>query len=336
MRASHILPVITVVAALSFGGCSGCDRASDTRSPVTPSTVAQPAPVAPSPSTSTTSTVPVVSDRNGRYALFRPLKATVGDVVTMEADTTTTGKFTRIGAGGPPIPAVLDVLHAEWVETISEVDGAGSPTRYTVSIRTWTRHRDRQRDRTLMGAVLAVSGTGTARQWTFVQKPSTEPTQEARSWLDEHFGARGYSDQDWLRVLLPDETVAIGETWTPSPERLATVMTAAGMAVERSRIGTSATFDGIEQGLGRVSFKGDFALSKVPNTDVAWTSGGRLAFEGDMSITLEPASLGLRTLHRTGTLSGDATMDGATMSYDFRIDEKRTATPGAPAETPRR
>ena len=112
-------------------------------------------------------------------------------------------------------------------------------------------------------------------------------------------------------------------------------MTASGMAVDRSRLSTSATFDAIDQGVGRVSFKGDFALSKVPNTDVAWTSGGTLAFEGDMGVTLEPAPLALRTLHRKGTLVGEATVDGASVAYDFVIDEKRTATPGEPATKPR-
>jgi hypothetical protein len=105
-------------------------------------------------------------------------------------------------------------------------------------------------------------------------------------------------------------------------------MTATGMAVDSRRLSTSATFDGIEQGLGNVSFKGDFALSKVPNTEAAWTSGGTLAFQGVMGVTLEPAPLALRTLHRKGTLAGEATVDDVPLGYDLAIDETRTATPG--------
>jgi hypothetical protein len=255
----------------------------------------------------------------------------------MDSSTTTNGKVTKVGPNGEKssLPPVLDVLHATWVETVAEVDGEGRPTRYTVRIPAWSRRRDNQRDQSLVGAVLTVSGSGAARQWAYAQKPN-EPSDEGRNWLDEHFGARGTSDADWLRIILPDENVKVGERWTPSPERLATAMTAAGMTVDRSRLSTTATFEGIEEGLGRISFGGDFALLRVPNTDVEWTSGGTLAFEGEMRTTLEPAPLALRALHRKGTLAGEATVDGASMSYDFVIDEKRTSTPGEAAAPSRK
>src|SRR5262249_5750813 len=125
-RASCFILTVTVAAALSFSGCSSCDRGSETRPPASPPTTLRS--TTPAPPARTTSTVPVVRDQHGRYALFRPSKAQVGDVVTMDSDTTRTGHFTKTGADGSrtALPPVLDVLHVQWVETVSAVDGDGN------------------------------------------------------------------------------------------------------------------------------------------------------------------------------------------------------------------
>ena len=115
-----------------------------------------------------------------------------------------------------PIVDVEDTVDATWVEKCTDVDGDGQRTGYLVYLREWSRKRGTERDDSVQGTHLAVTGAGSDRKWSLL-KHIKEPTAEARSWLDEHFGAHSMSDEQWLRGVLPEKEVEVGESWTPDP-----------------------------------------------------------------------------------------------------------------------
>jgi hypothetical protein len=321
MTPTRFVPIV-IAAVLPFAGCGGCNQAETPPRP-TPTTAARTAAMA-----STTTTLPAVA-HDGKYTLYRPSAWHAGDTVTSESATTTNGRFTRVTADGqsPQVAKARQTVHASWVEQATDVDAEGHRTRYLVYLHAWSRTSEKARDRSVKGAILTVSGTGAGRTWALTN-PRFQPTDEARNWLDDHFGSRGVGDEQWLRLMLPDGNVAPGASWSADPALLAEYFGGLGMPVERSAVKATITLVSIDGGLARCAIKGSVLLPHVPNTDVPWTKGGRLAFEGDMSVMLEPAPLFLSSRHGTVTLQGEATQDGATVGYDLTTDERRTTTPG--------
>lgn len=326
MTLPRFVPLL-IVALLSCSSCGdGCgreDRAKTDRgrgpTTIAPTTI---------PPTTTSTAAPVVS-HDGKYVLYRPRRWNVGDVATSEATTVTTGTMTQSTPDGrqSQLPTVQTTVHATWIEKAIDVDADGRRTRYLVHLRTWSRTQGDAPDQSVEGAFLTVSGLGTARRWSFVHR-ETEATDEAKMWLNEHFGSRGLSDEQWLRILLPDTDVAVGDSWHPDPVRLGNEMAGSGLTIDSSSVGATVTLEAIDGGSARCLFTGQLKLLRVPNANLAWSRGGTLIFEGDMSASLEPAPLMLSALRGKVTLEGETTSGDATVQYDLESEERRTTTAG--------
>jgi len=336
---SRRLALLLFVAMLPCWGCGrscGRDRATKTEDSPPATAVAPPVTAPPpAPSTATVATTTLApAPADGRYTLYRPSRWTVGEVATSDSTTSTTGRITKISpdGGSSELPTVRETVRATWLERATEVDADGRRTQYLVHLRNWTRtggrDRDgRNRDRSVQGAYLTVNGSGPTRSWSFVGR-APQPTDEARNWLDEHFGSRGLSDAQWLRMMLPDERVAVGDSWSPDTVLFAQEAAGSGMKIDQSNAKATVTLQAIAGGSAQCRFQGTFALLQVPNTDLGWSKGGTMTFEGEMDVSLEPAPLRLATLHRKAALQGETTEDGTTMQYDFVSDERRKATAG--------
>jgi hypothetical protein len=321
MTQPRIAPVL-IVALLSFSGCGGgCgreDRAKSGGEPRPDTSATRP--------TATTTAAPVVHD--GKTSrLYRPRRWDVGDVVTHEVTTVITGRVTEIADGRPSrLPSTKETVHATWVEKAVDVDDDGRRMRYLVDLRTWLRTQADVRDETLQKTSLAVSGTGAKRTWSFVAREA-EPNAEATNWLDGHFGSRGLSEEQWLRMMLPDDDVAVGESWSPDPVRLVDEMEGGGLSIDRASVTATVTLEAIEGGLARCSFNGKLGLLRIPNSEVPM-SKGMMTFEGEMSFPLEPEPLVLSTVRLRGTLEGETLKNGVITRFDFASDERSTTTPG--------
>jgi hypothetical protein len=319
----HAYVALLILALLPIAGCGGCgrDEAPPSRATTTTVTTAPPTTTPP-----TTTTLPAVSP-DEKYTLYRPSAWKVGDVVTNESTTVTTGRFRGIAADGrsSTLPPLRQTINAKWTERTSEVDASGARTRYVVQISEWARRRERERDRSLEGARLTVSVAGATPQWSLEQS-QMKPTDEARQWLDDHFGSHGLSDEEVLRLMLTDEAVAPGASWHPDPDRLAEQFARTGAAVEGSRPAATVTFVSVDGGAANLTFEVTVPLRKVPDTDIEWSKGGDLTLKGDVTVTLEPAPIFLSVLHTSASLTGEAPQDGGTVEYDLTTDERRTAT----------
>ena len=320
MTASRIAPIL-LVALLPFSGCSsGCGREEGGKAAGErqPTTTAMPP---------TTAAAPVVH-HGEKYQLYRPRRWDVGDVVTREATTVITGRITEVAPDGrlSRLPTTKETVRANWAEKTVEVDDDGRRTRYLVDLRTWLRTQADVRDESLQGAVVAVSGAGAKRTWSFVGR-DIQPNTEAKDWLDGHFGSHGPSDEQWLRMMLPDDDVAVGESWTPDVVLLGDGMEGSGLAIDRPSLIATATLVAIEGGSARCSFNGKFGLLRIPNSEVP-LSKGTMDFEGEMSVPLAPEHLVLSMRRFRATFQGETSKNDAITRLDFATDERSTTTPG--------
>ena len=323
---------ILIVALLSCSGCgSGCGREIRGDGAARPTT---PAPTTMPPTPSTTA---LAVKQEGKHRLYRPRRWEVGDVATTDATTVITGRMIEITADGRQsrLPTTKETVRATWIEKAVDVDDDGRRTRYLVALRAWARTQEDTRDESVAGTSLAVSGTGAARTWSFVER-GPEPTAEATTWLDGRFGSHGLSEEQWLRIMLPDDQdVAVGESWSPDPVLLGDEMAKSGLTIDRGDVAATVTLEAIEGGAARCSFKGKLGLLRIPNSDVA-LSKGVMTFEGEMSVSLEPAPLAVSTLRRRATLEGETTKNDAITRYDFASDDRWTTTPGGDFAEPER
>lgn len=319
----HAYVALLIFALLPFAGCGGCgrDEAPPARATTTTVTTAPPTTAAP-----TTTTLPAVA-HGGKYTLYRPSAWKVGDLVANESATVTTGRFRGIGADGRSsrLPPLRQTIDAKWTERATEVDANGTRTRYVVQIDEWVRRREREHDRSIEGARLTVTVAGATPQWS-LEHSNGQPTDEARRWLDDHFGSHGLSDEEVLHLMLTDEAVAPGASWRPDPDRLAEQFARTGVAMEGSRPSATVTFVSVDGGAANLTFDVTMPLRKVPDTDIEWSKGGELALQGDVTVTLEPTPIFLSAVHTSASLTGEAPQDGGTVAYDLTTDERRTAT----------
>jgi len=327
MAPSRIV-LILVAAVLPVSGCGrgcGSERAAEPVPDVRPADTNA---VTTTTTTTRTSTT-LAAAGPGPYQLERPTVWKVGDVVSSTASARTTGRIKPRSPDGRESPALefTDTIQAAWTEQVTEVDSDGRRARFIVHLNQWSRKRGRERDASIEGASLDVSGTGAARNWSFVAHKD-EPSPEAKNWLDEHFGGRGLSDEQWLRIMLPENRLPVAGTFSPDPEALATAFSESGFVIDRSKISASVALEAVEGTMARCKFEIVLPLLRVPNTEVAWTSGGSLNLEGTMSVPLEPAPLILAELDRTGTMKGEAVQDDSPVEFDFVIHERRTTSWG--------
>ena len=182
--------------------------------------------------------------------------------------------------------------------------------------KNWTRtgrDRDgRNRDRSVQGAYLAVNGSGSTRSWSFVGR-APQPTDEARNWLDEHFGSRGLSDEQWLRMMLPDERVAVG---IPGARIRAVRAGGGGQRHEGRPVQRQGNRHaaGHRRWIGPMPFPGYVGVAQVPARPgmVEGRHDDLRGRHGRFPGALAP--LRLATLHRKAALQGETTEDGTTMS----------------------
>ena len=317
-----------VIAALV--ACSGCGGGCGRENGGTPASQRTSTTTTTSPPTTI---VPVVH-HGQTYRLYRLHRWSVGDVVTREATTVITGRVTEVAADGRQsrLPTSKQTVHAAWLEKAVDVDDDGHRTRYLIELRTWLRTQADARDESLQGTTLAVSGTGAKRTWSFVGHDAG-PNTEAKSWLDAHFGSHGMSDEQWLRMVLPDDDVGVGESWKLDPVPLANEMEASGLTIDRSSLTATVKLEAIESGSARCSFGGQLGVLRIPNSDVP-LSKGTMTFEGELTVPLEPEPLVLSTVRNRATLEGETSKEGEITRIEFASDERSTTTPGGELSEP--
>ncbi len=269
-----------------------------------------------------------VGDDDAGRAIGKPTRWRVDDVITTTTTTKTVVTMAKLEWDGRTVPLVdvEDAIEASWMEKCTDVDRNGQRLGYLVYVSAWSRQRGGVRDKSIEGALLAVKGSGSDRTWSLLKR-SDEPSPEAKRWLDEHFGARAISDEQWRRVMLPAKDVGVGESWNPSPDQVAELFKAGSVRVDPSRVAASGTLEALDDHRARCRLKMTLGLRTVPDTMVPWTKGGTFELVGELTIPLGVRMRVPSTIETRVTLGGDTVENGVERRYASTIEERRTSTP---------
>ncbi len=297
-----------------------------------------------SSATAARATTAPVAAAKGTYALYSAPRWQVGDVVSSEGTTKTTAHVTSLRKDGTtaPLADVEDTVTASWMEKCAGVDADGKRTRYLVYVSQWSRHAaaGAAADESIQGSYFAVSGSGPSRRFSIVEG-THEWTPEAGNWLTDHFGSRSVSDEQWLRMLLLEKGVAAGESWTPDPDLVASVLGESGLGVDASKVTARVTLKAVENNVAQCGFKMSLKTLSAPEGNAAWTKGGTMTLDGEMAVPLFTPLAALANFHCRASVEGEAAdVGGGHRQYSLQVDERRATTPGGtfpqPATAPER
>jgi hypothetical protein len=323
------LPV--VLGALLTGGCGGAREEETSEAPPRATTTTRPTTTTSSTATtSTTSTT--AAPRAGHvktYVLYWPSRWEVGDVFTNDVRNKTTTRAAQVAADGSTSPLAdgEQSIEAGWLEKCTHVDGDGRCARAQVSLSKWTRRSGEDRDESLQGSSIVVTATGAGRRWSLAERKNPL-TAEARKWLDEHFGVRAVPEEQWLRIMLPDQGVAVGESWSPDPALLAGVFKGGGMDVDPSTVAATVTLTAADEATARCRFKIALPLRRVPNSQEAWSTGGTFNVTGEMTLPFGTSVLFPAKVETQTALEGEAAREEGAVRYSVRSEDSRTRTQG--------
>ena len=227
--------------------------------------------------------VPVRAEGEKTYSFPERETWKVGDVAT---HTETSHKVQRQLVKSPDGTVMQDQsaeenVAYEAVLACREVNQAGDYTKAVVFFKSWSRTVGGQKDESLAGMHVELSGPPTGRT-VRVLAADAKVSPEAASWLDEELGKGARRESESGKVFLPENPVAVGASWSPPFAVLAKAFDGGGLQFDEAKSSAKLTLKAVEDGVATLDIDFQMQTKGLPAgpEPVAWSEGGVFSIKG--------------------------------------------------------
>jgi hypothetical protein len=200
----------------------------------------------------------------------------------------------------------------EWVTRCDEADASGKLLKAVVHVVSWSWSKTgEEKDTSLKGAVIDVTG-GTSRSWK--ARGDAKVGEGAKAWLDQTFGEKSHDDN----ALDPTGPLAPGESWTIDMAKAAQRLGGGGLEIDVAKSSGKGTLERYEGSNAVLSIALEMATKGLPlgpGQTAAWTEGGVLQLDVDMTVPVDGSMAG-RTGASKFSMKGKAEAQGANVALD--------------------
>ncbi len=265
------------------------------------------------------------------YAVHLRDRWRTGDVVTRTGTIVDRQAFTVTAANGKTAKEQTTETQTAYVrvERCLEADAQGHWTRGLVHFARWSQSAGTEKDESLEGVTVEISGRGDARTWKPVSA-GAKPSAGASAWIGIQPGL-GSDDDETNERLDPKTPVAVGETWAPDKPAYFAEM-AKGMALDPEKSDIALKLDRVEGPLATVVLTLTVASKGLPNTSsgflMPWIEGGTwiTSVRWTRSIDGSPGAGG--SVSDVAVVGVAQTKSGGKVHYDKKNHQEVTVTLG--------
>ena len=264
------------------------------------------------------------------YDLSRHDKFQVGDTVTTTSKLTLKQHQTKTAEDGTvePDSTTTEVTSVRAVQKVLAVDDKGRATKVRVHLAEWSQQQGEDKDESIQGALVEVTGVGKGRTWALLGEGVT-PTEGATKWLTEEWSKDEEAIQD---VMLPKQPIAVGETWSPSVADVMAAGLGETLTVDAEKSKVTGKLESVQGDLATLSMTIDLTVTTLQGLPLS-KGAMKLSGAGPKALT---ARIGEGTTHNEMTLEGDASVpeEGKTKLIHFSISHSQDETIKVGGEVP--
>lgn len=287
---------------------------------------------------------PKSADAKPSYKVLLRERWKVGDVVTRIAKETFT-RAVEAKKGDEPVqklPAIERQTSYVVVTKCLEADADGYATKFLLYLTAWTIEAGPQKDSSLSGVQIEVTGLGAGRTWK-VLTPDAKPSAAALDWVEQFYGKKG-SGEATYNDLEPKGGIEVGNSWDGDARSIAKRLADRGVPVDVEKSKATCTLVSVEAATAHVLVRMSFPTTelRLPNgQNFPWKEGGVLELNLDLARPLAAGEFDAK-IHRDQILQGVAEgSDGVAVTWEdlgrqdieVRAGGKMPEVPVAPAST---
>ena len=266
----------------------------------------------------------------------------VGDVVTRIAKETST-RNVEAKKGDEPVQKLPGSERQTSYVTVTkclEANADGYPTKSLLYLTSWSIEAGPQRDASLTGVHIELTGLGAERTWKILT-PDAKPSAVAIDWVDQFYGKKAAGDATY-NDLEPKGEVEVGASWEGESRSIAKRLADRGLPVDVEKSKAVCTLHSVDDGKAHLEVKMSFPTTelKLPGQSFPWKEGGVLELTLDITRPLAAGEFDAR-MHREQKLAGIAQGDdGVTVTWEdmgqqdieFKAGGKMPEVPATPIE----
>ncbi len=232
------------------------------------------------------------------------------------------------------------------VERCVDADAEGNRTKLLVWFREWsvesTERGKSEKDESLKGAYVDVSGRGRDRHWSLVASP-TPPSERAKEWLAKAYGPGSASEEMLRRSRQPKQPVAVGEKWEGD---VGPLLDAAfpDLPADRAKAKVTYALSAVDDKtkFATVTYDLSLPLTSLPvgKTQPAtpWRKGGTYLIRGNATVALNDPAVGRVAgggAATQGLLNGEVVWQGRPMSVVLQVRRQESLRLGGEIPDPK-
>lgn len=259
-----------------------------------------------------------------------------GDIVTRTGTIVDRQAVTVTLAGGKVAKEQTTETRTTYVriEKCLEADPQGHLTKGLVHFARWSHAAGTEKDESLQGVTIEVSGRGEARTWKPVSE-GAKPSDGAVAWIGTQPGLA--SDDDLGNELMePKAPVAVGETWAPDKPAYFAEM-AKGLALDPEKSDITLKLEGVAGPKATVLLTLTVASKGLPNKSTGallpWIEGGTWITSVRWTRTLDGSAGAGSAVGDVSVVGVAQTTSGAKVGYDKSNHQEVTTTSGGEIPT---
>jgi len=221
-----------------------------------------------------------------------------------------------------------------------EADAEGYVTKMLVYLNAWTLESGPEKDSSLAGVHIEVTGKGAERAWKILT-PGATPSKFASGWIEQNFGKLASGDAT-NADMEPAAPVEVGATWEGKAASIAKRVADRGIPVDVEKAKANGTLLGVDGATVRVKVAISFPLTEFVAGNgqrLPWKDGCTMELAVDVTRPLEAGSFDAKlksVQHAAGVAVAPNALitreDDLTRDISIATGGKMPDVPTAPAD----